>query len=89
MIIGHPNNRNWSEYKATFMSIKPSSGNLLIDVTLGAGASGSPILDPNLKVIGIMVRSVNESNTTSEAIGIGHPINLVIQQIAQWGIQIP
>ena len=88
-IIGHPNQGDWSEYKASFMSIKPSTGNLLIDVTLGKGASGSPILDSNLEVIGIMVRSVNESSTTSEAIGIGHPINLVIQQISQWGIKIP
>ena len=89
MIIGHPNNRNWSEYKATFMNIQPSTGYLLIDVTLGKGASGSPILDPNRKVIGIMVRTANASNKNSEAIGIGHPINLVIQQISQWGIQIP
>ena len=88
-IIGHPNNRNWSEYKTIFMNIQPSTGYLLIDVTLGAGASGSPILDSNLEVIGIMARTVNASNKNSEAIGIGHPINLVIQQISQWGIKIP
>jgi S1-C subfamily serine protease len=88
-IIGHPGQNDWLEHQATFMSIKPSSGNLLIDVNLGRGASGSPILDPNRKVIGIMVRTVNESNTTDEAIGIGHSINLVLQQITQWGIQIP
>ena len=88
-IIGHPNQGDWSEYKTTFMYIHPDTRNLLIAVNLGKGASGIPILDSNLEVIGIMVRSVNESNTNPGAIGIGHPINLVIQQISQWGIKIP
>ncbi len=87
IIIGHPADQDWSEYDATLSGIQESSGNLLIDVTLAVGSSGSPVLDPNRRVIGIMFKTVNGS--LANAIGIAHPIALVKQQLAQWGVTIP
>ena len=68
------------------MNQHPTTGHLLLDVSLEVGASGSPILYQNKNVVGIMVRTTNISNQADGAIGIAHPITAIQEKLTQWQI---
>ena len=86
LIVGHPDNDDWSEHNGTLMNQHPTTGHLLLDVSLEVGASGSPILYQNKNVVGIMVRTTNISNQADGAIGIAHPITAIQEKLTQWQI---
>ncbi|MCA2939327.1 MAG: trypsin-like peptidase domain-containing protein [Microcystis sp. M113S1] len=88
-IIGHPESKDWSSYEAITIGIHPSSGNLLIGVSLGVGASGSPVFDREMRVIGLMFRTISESQIDSSGIGFAYPIDRVLQKLAQWQVIVP
>jgi superkiller protein 3 len=88
-IIGHPESKDWSSYEAITIGIHPSSGNLLIGVSLGVGASGSPVFDREMRVIGLMFKTISESQIDSTGIGFAYPIDRVLQQLAQWQVVVP
>ncbi|NCR59397.1 MAG: tetratricopeptide repeat protein [Microcystis aeruginosa LL13-06] len=88
-IIGHPESKDWSKYEAITIGIQSSSGNLLIDVSLGVGASGSPVFDREMRVIGLMFRTISESQIDSTGIGFAYPIDRVLQKLAQWQVTVP
>jgi superkiller protein 3 len=88
-IIGHPESKDWSSYEAITIGIQSSSGNLLIDVSLAVGASGSPVFDREMRVIGLMFKTINESQIDSTGIGFAYPIDRVLQKLAQWQVVVP
>jgi len=88
-IIGHPESKDWSKYEAITIGIQSSSGNLLIDVSLAVGGSGSPVFDQEMRVIGLMVKTINESQIDSSGIGFAYPIDRVLQKLAQWQVVVP
>ncbi|MFM7353631.1 MAG: trypsin-like peptidase domain-containing protein, partial [Microcystis aeruginosa] len=88
-IIGHPESKDWSKYEAITIGIQSSSGNLLIDVSLAVGASGSPVFDQEMRVIGLMFKTINESQIDSSGIGFAYPIDRVLQKLAQWQVTVP
>ena len=88
-IIGHPESKDWSSYEAITIGIQSSSGNLLIDVSLAVGGSGSPVFDREMRVIGLMFKTINESQIDSTGIGFAYPIDRVLQQLAQWQVVVP
>ncbi|MBE8996055.1 trypsin-like peptidase domain-containing protein [Microcystis aeruginosa] len=88
-IIGHPESKDWSSYEATTIRNDPNSGNLLIAVSLAVGASGSPVFDQEMRVIGLMVRTISESQIDSSGIGFAYPIDRVLQKLAQWQVVVP
>ncbi|WP_260441802.1 tetratricopeptide repeat protein [Microcystis aeruginosa] len=88
-IIGHPESKDWSKYEAITIGIQSSSGNLLIDVSLAVGASGSPVFDQEMRVIGLMFKTINESQIDSSGIGFAYPIDRVLQKLAQWQVAVP
>ncbi|MFM6644323.1 MAG: tetratricopeptide repeat protein [Microcystis panniformis] len=88
-IIGHPESKDWSKYEAITIGIQSSSGNLLIDVSLAVGASGSPVFDKEMRVIGLMVKTISESQIDSSGIGFAYPIDRVLQKLAQWQVTVP
>ena len=88
-IIGHPESKDWSKYEAITIGIQSSSGNLLIDVSLAVGASGSPVFDREMRVIGLMFKTINESQIDSPGIGFAYPIDRVLQKLAQWQVVVP
>ncbi|MFM6382393.1 MAG: tetratricopeptide repeat protein [Microcystis panniformis] len=88
-IIGHPESKDWSKYEAITIGIQSSSGNLLIDVSLAVGASGSPVFDQEMRVIGLMFRTISESQIDSSGIGFAYPIDRVLQKLAQWQVTVP
>ena len=88
-IIGHPESKDWSKYEAITIGIQSSSGNLLIDVSLAVGGSGSPVFDQEMRVIGLMFKTMNESQIDSSGIGFAYPIDRVLQQLAQWQVVVP
>jgi superkiller protein 3 len=88
-IIGHPESKDWSKYEAITIGIQSSSGNLLIDVSLAVGGSGSPVFDQEMRVIGLMFKTINESQIDSTGIGFAYPIDRVLQQLAQWQVVVP
>ena len=88
-IIGHPESKDWSSYEAITIGIQSSSGNLLIDVSLAVGASGSPVFDREMRVIGLMFKTINESQIDSPGIGFAYPIDRVLQKLAQWQVVVP
>jgi superkiller protein 3 len=88
-IIGHPESKDWSSYEAITIGIHPSSGNLLIGVSLGVGASGSPVFDREMRVIGLMFRTISESQIDSSGFGLAYPIDRVLQKLAQWQVIVP
>ncbi|MBE9264435.1 tetratricopeptide repeat protein [Microcystis sp. LEGE 00066] len=88
-IIGHPESKDWSKYEAITIGIQSSSGNLLIDVSLAVGGSGSPVFDQEMRVIGLMFKTINESQIDSSGIGFAYPIDRVLQKLAQWQVAVP
>ncbi|MCZ8357987.1 MAG: tetratricopeptide repeat protein [Microcystis sp. LE19-388.1G] len=88
-IIGHPESKDWSKYEAITIGIQSSSGNLLIDVSLAVGGSGSPVFDQEMRVIGLMFKTINESQIDSPGIGFAYPIDRVLQKLAQWQVSVP
>ncbi|NCR15171.1 MAG: tetratricopeptide repeat protein [Microcystis aeruginosa SX13-11] len=88
-IIGHPESKDWSSYEAITIGIQSSSGNLLIDVSPAVGASGSPVFDREMRVIGLMFRTISESQIDSTGIGFAYPIDRVLQKLAQWQVIVP
>jgi superkiller protein 3 len=88
-IIGHPESKDWSSYEAITIGIQSSSGNLLIDVSLAVGGSGSPVFDQEMRVIGLMFKTINESQIDSPGIGFAYPIDRVLQKLAQWQVVVP
>ncbi|AVQ74193.1 hypothetical protein B5D77_02265 [Microcystis sp. MC19] len=88
-IIGHPESKDWSKYEAITIGIQSSSGNLLIDVSLAVGGSGSPVFDQEMRVIGLMFKTINESQIDSPGIGFAYPIDRVLQKLAQWQVTVP
>ena len=88
-IIGHPESKDWSKYEAITIGIQSSSGNLLIDVSLAVGGSGSPVFDQEMRVIGLMFKTINESQIDSSGIGFAYPIDRVLQKLAQWQVIVP
>jgi superkiller protein 3 len=88
-IIGHPESNEWSNYEAKTINIQDSSGDILLDVNLAVGSSGSPLLDSDKRVVGLMHRITNQSPLNSNGIGIAHPIDMVLQQLTKWEITIP
>jgi superkiller protein 3 len=88
-IIGHPESKDWSSYEAITIGIHPSSGNLLIGVSLGVGASGSPVFDREMRVIGLMFKTISESQIDSSGFGLAYPIDRVLQKLAQWQVVVP
>jgi len=88
-IIGHPESKDWSKYEAITIGIQSSSGNLLIDVSLAVGGSGSPVFDQEMRVIGLMFKTINESQIDSSGIGFAYPIDRVLQKLAQWQVVVP
>jgi superkiller protein 3 len=88
-IIGHPESKDWSKYEAITIGIQSSSGNLLIDVSLAVGGSGSPVFDQEMRVIGLMFKTINESQIDSTGIGFAYPIDRVLQKLAQWQVVVP
>ena len=88
-IIGHPESKDWSKYEAITIGIQSSSGNLLIDVSLAVGGSGSPVFDQEMRVIGLMFKTINESQIDSPGIGFAYPIDRVLQKLAQWQVVVP
>jgi superkiller protein 3 len=88
-IIGHPESKDWSKYEAITIGIQSSSGNLLIDVSLAVGGSGSPVFDREMRVIGLMFKTINESQIDSPGIGFAYPIDRVLQKLAQWQVVVP
>jgi superkiller protein 3 len=88
-IIGHPESKDWSSYEAITIGIQSSSGNLLIDVSLAVGASGSPVFDREMRVIGLMFRTISESQIDSSGFGLAYPIDRVLQKLAQWQVILP
>ncbi|MCZ8125420.1 MAG: tetratricopeptide repeat protein [Microcystis sp. LE19-114.1B] len=88
-IIGHPESKDWSKYEAITIGIQSSSGNLLIDVSLAVGGSGSPVFDQEMRVIGLMFKTINESQIDSSGIGFAYPIDRVLQKLAQWQVTVP
>ncbi|NCS13949.1 MAG: tetratricopeptide repeat protein [Microcystis aeruginosa G13-09] len=88
-IIGHPESKDWSSYEAITIGIQSSSGNLLIDVSLAVGASGSPVFDREMRVIGLMFKTISESQIDSSGIGFAYPIDRVLQKLAQWQVIVP
>jgi superkiller protein 3 len=88
-IIGHPESKDWSKYEAITIGIQSSSGNLLIDVSLAVGGSGSPVFDQEMRVIGLMFRTISESQIDSTGIGFAYPIDRVLQKLAQWQVVVP
>ncbi|MCZ8287408.1 tetratricopeptide repeat protein [Microcystis sp. LE19-59.1C] len=88
-IIGHPESKDWSKYEAITIGIQSSSGNLLIDVSLAVGGSGSPVFDQEMRVIGLMFKTINESQIDSSGIGFAYPIDRILQKLAQWQVVVP
>ncbi len=88
-IIGHPESKDWSKYEAITIGIQSSSGNLLIDVSLAVGGSGSPVFDQEMRVIGLMFKTINESQIDSSGIGFAYPIDRILQKLAQWQVAVP
>ncbi|NCR19549.1 MAG: tetratricopeptide repeat protein [Microcystis aeruginosa LL13-03] len=88
-IIGHPESKDWSSYEAITIGIQSSSGNLLIDVSPAVGASGSPVFDREMRVIGLMFKTISESQIDSSGIGFAYPIDRVLQKLAQWQVIVP
>ena len=88
-IIGHPESKDWSKYEAITIGNDPNSGNLLIAVSLAVGASGSPVFDREMRVIGLMFKTINESQIDSPGIGFAYPIDRVLQKLAQWQVVVP
>ena len=88
-IIGHPESKDWSKYEAITIGNDPNSGNLLIGVSLAVGASGSPVFDREMRVIGLMFKTISESQIDSTGIGFAYPIDRVLQKLAQWQVNVP
>ncbi|REJ51935.1 MAG: tetratricopeptide repeat protein [Microcystis aeruginosa DA14] len=88
-IIGHPESKDWSKYEAITIGNDPNSGNLLIAVSLAVGGSGSPVFDQEMRVIGLMFKTINESQIDSSGIGLAYPIDRVLQKLAQWQVVVP
>jgi tetratricopeptide (TPR) repeat protein len=88
-IIGHPGSNDWSNYEAKTIGIQDSSGDILLDVNLAVGSSGSPLLDSDKRVVGLMFSIGNQSQLNNSGIGFAHPIDKVLQQLTKWEITIP
>ncbi|MFN9732728.1 MAG: tetratricopeptide repeat protein [Microcystis sp.] len=88
-IIGHPESKDWSKYEAITIGNDPNSGNLLIAVSLAVGASGSPVFDREMRVIGLMFKTISESQIDSSGIGFAYPIDRVLQKLAQCQVTVP
>ncbi|GCA75249.1 TPR repeat-containing protein YrrB [Microcystis aeruginosa NIES-2520] len=88
-IIGHPESKDWSQYKTTVINIQSSTGHLLIDTSLAEGASGSPVLDPEMRVIGLVFNTVNESRLNSNAgIAVAHTATQILKQLCEWKVTL-
>lgn len=100
LTIGHPFNSNpWTVtrgevYKDSFGLNLPKLPNakLQLTITTASGNSGSPVLDPLNRVVGVDASSPKSTilkregaNFTATS-GSAEPINLVMQRLRDWGI---
>ena len=100
LTIGHPFNSNpWTVtrgevYKDSFGLNLPKLPNakLQLTITTASGNSGSPVLDPLNRVVGVDASSPKltilkrEGANFTATSGSAEPINLVMQRLRDWGI---
>lgn len=78
--IGHPDGNPWQSDQGKVADV--SDKELLLKISFAVGSSGSPVMDENYGVVGIIT---NVGDRTGYAI----PISQITKQIAIWGIKLP
>ncbi|MFM7449467.1 MAG: tetratricopeptide repeat protein [Leptolyngbyaceae cyanobacterium] len=82
VIIGRTAAGHWRVDPDRECSYYATNQQLVLAITLEEGSSGSPVFDEQKQVIGMMVDG-------DAKYGQAVPINAVIQQVKQWGVQLP
>lgn len=98
-IIGHPQRtggsregnyfpESWSVVRGTLSGRNEDS--IALDATLANGNSGSPVLDMNHRVVGIVFSVTPFSSEIDATAGIGyaHPTSAILSQLKDWNVQI-
>jgi superkiller protein 3 len=83
LVIGHPaaeNKTEWAPDAGTVISAKEDR--LAIEISLQKGNSGSPVLDPNNRVVGIITK-ISEQET-----GYAVPITRILETLKTWGVAL-
>ena len=88
LIIGHPESKGWSTESGRLLN-QDDDGNLVISTKLTVGGSGSPALNSEKKVIGIIFGTSNGSQINNSGFGYAHSIDMILKQLAKWEITIP
>lgn len=104
LIIGHPNNieENWFPVAGKATQIKKNKNKIYINAPLALGNSGSPVLNEQGQVIGMVMRAngkrdsdpnpnepsseYDENDSSTSGHGVGYPIDEVIKQLRVWNI---
>jgi superkiller protein 3 len=79
--IGHPDRNPWQSDQGKVIDV--SDEELLLRISNAIGSSGSPVMDENYGVVGII------TNVGDKQMGFGIPISQITKQIAIWGIKLP
>lgn len=89
-IIGYPNNAdNWTV--ATGEVIKKTDQQLELSAIVAAGNSGSPVLDRQNRVVGIVwgthyINQTQKQNQDKSGLALAFPLQSVTKQLKDWGI---
>ena len=88
LIIGHPESQDWSTENGRLLN-QDDDGNLVVSTKLTVGSSGSPALNSEKKVIGIIFGTSNGSQINNSGFGYAHSIDMILKQLAKWEITTP
>jgi superkiller protein 3 len=88
-IIGHSGLQTWQVDETESLGFVNSQAKdrLLLRIDLRQGASGSPILDAQNQVIGVLFSGGITLETTG--LGAAYPIDVVMTKLAAWGVKLP
>jgi superkiller protein 3 len=87
-IIGHSGAQAWPVDETESLGFVNSQlkDRLLLRLYLRKGASGSPILDAQNRVLGVLFGDITLEKT---GLGTAYPINVVMNKLAAWGVKLP
>nr|WP_242033661.1 serine protease [Phormidium sp. FACHB-592] len=87
-LIGHSGAQAWQVDETESLGFVNSQlkDRLLLRLDLRKGASGSPILDAQNRVLGVLFGDITLETT---GLGTAYPINVVMNKLAAWGVKLP
>lgn len=91
-VVGHPEQGggdSWTTVKGEISAIILGNEFLQLDITVDGGNSGSPVLNKNNEVVGLIFQRTNDKRLESFAtgsFGIAYPINIIQEKLDIWGV---